>query len=496
MRRTAAAIAAVIVASQLGSVPAQAHDDLPAPTLVWTDCGERIQCATAQVPLDYSKPHAETIDLAVTRVPATDPVRRIGALVLNPGGPGAWGAEFARAAEALFPDLLRRYDIVGFDPRGVARSGQVWCLTQPETQAVHDAAKARPTRADFARTAQLARQFGQRCLENAGARLLSHLGTIDVARDMDQLRQALGERKLNFYGLSYGTYLGTVYANMFPDKVGRMVLDGAVDPHLWANAPLELDRQQAIVLDRVFNRFFDWCKATPAQCAFGSGDPKRALEELVDKLEAQPQRVTENGRTRVVNGFTVLLEAMALPFSRDLWPVTADRLVRVANGEVSLIGATSANQRFTDFDAANAAIECADRRYPDLAAVKANIERTATEAPLLGRMIAYAPVATMEISNGPVCAQWPVRPKERYTGPFDAAGAPPILVVGTTHDPATPYQWAVSLANTLQKSRLLTSDGESHTAFGSTNPCADAHVYGWLLDGVLPPVGTVCTPTV
>lgn len=487
LTRMLATAATVAVTVALATVPATAGTS----TLEWTACGDGFECATAKVPLDYRRPADGSTALSVIRLPAADPGRRIGSLFVNPGGPGGSAVDFVRAANDVFSQELRaRFDIVGFDPRGVGLSRKTVCFSHAEQQQAYAGAKARPTAADFGPAMHTAARFDHACLRNTGD-FLRHLSTENVARDMDLLRAALGEEKLTYYGQSYGTYIGVVYANLFPSRVRTLALDGAVEPHSFANEPHEFDRRQTVALDQALGRFLDWCGATPAQCSFGGTDPKAAYQRLVDKLEAEPLRLPDG---RVVRGYDVLVDSVIRLFHRAAWPGLAATLAAAEQGDGSRLGRVITQQFFTDLVAANVAVECADRRYPSLPKVHANIRRTVAEAPTLGPVLGYGPPGVMEIANGAACAQWPVTPSSRYAGPFDAKGAPPILVIGTTGDPATPYGDSVLLTKHLQKGRLLTMRGEGHTAYGKS-PCVTTHVDQYLIDRALPPVGTTCDQT-
>ncbi len=480
MRRTLAAAAALTLVVTLA--PAA----VAAPALEWTACGDGFECATATVPLDHAKPYAGTTALAVIRSRATDPARRVGALFVNPGGPGGSAIDLVRDGASVFSEELRaRFDIIGFDPRGVGQSRATKCFTHEDQQKAILDAKARPTAVDFRQAVTTAARFNEACRLGTGE-FLRHLSTENVARDMDLLRAAVGEDKITYYGMSYGTFIGTVYANLFPNRVRRLALDGAVEPDSYVNRPQEFDRRQTIALDQAVNRFLEWCETTG--CAFGAGDPKGAYRKLVDLLEAKPLQLPDG---RLVRGYDVLIDSVYRMFNRAAWPRLATMLAAAEQGDGSAFGRITSQESFTDLMAANVAVECADRRYPGLGQVHANIRRTIAEAPTVGPVLAYGPPGVMEIANGAACAQWDVDQNARYTGPFHAKGAGPILVIGTTGDPATPYGDSVRLAKTLDKGRLLTMRGEGHTAYGKS-PCVTGAVDRYLIEGVLPPAGTTC----
>ncbi len=283
MRRKAVSVLLAAVTATVALTPVSAA----ATVLEWTACGDGFECATAKVPLDYRRPAEGNTSLSVIRLPAAEPGRRAGSLFVNPGGPGGSALDLVRDAKNVFSDELRaRFDIVGFDPRGVGLSRKTECFSHDEQVRAYAGAKARPTAADFGPAVQTAARFDEACLRNTG-QFLRHLSTENVARDMDVLRAAIGDEKLSYYGQSYGTYIGTVYANLFPHRVRVLALDGAVEPYSFANQPQEFDRRQTVALDQALGRFLDWCGVTPAQCAFGGSDPKAAYQRLVDRLEGR-----------------------------------------------------------------------------------------------------------------------------------------------------------------------------------------------------------------
>ncbi len=484
-----ALVAVAVLAVTAGLTPAAAAK---VRSLEWTDCGDGFQCATAKVPLDYTSPQGASTALSVIRLPATDPARRIGSLFVNPGGPGGSAVDLVRSAGDTFStELLARFDIVGFDPRGVGLSRATKCFSHEEQQQAYAGAKARPTAADFDSAVRTAARFDQACLRGTGD-FLRHLSTENLVRDMDLLRSAVGDDKLTYYGQSYGTYIGTLYANLFPKRVRALALDGAVEPDSYTNQPQEFDRRQTIALDQALGRFLDWCQATPTRCSFGAGNPKVAYQRLVDQLEREPLKVPVGDTVRLVRGYDVLVDSVLRLFNRAAgWPALAAALAAAEQGDGSRLGRIITQPFYTDLMAANVAVECADRHYPSLDKVHAGIRATVAEAPTLGPVLGYGPPGVMEIANGPACAQWPVTANARYRGPFNAKGSAPILVVGTTGDPATPYGDAVLLTKSLDKARLLTMRGEGHTAYGKS-PCINDHVDRYLVDGQLPPERTFC----
>lgn len=454
-------------------------------TLAWRSCGGGFQCATLRVPLDYAHPDRRTIQIAVVRKPAGDPAHRLGSLLLNPGGPGASGIDYARAAsDVVSPELLARYDIVGFDPRGVGQSTPVACLSDGQLDVFNAADPDPQTPAAQDQVVAEDRLFASQCEAHSGD-LLPFLSTRDAARDMDVLRQALGDQRLDYLGKSYGTFLGATYAELFPHHVGRLVLDGAVDPRLSA---VQMGRDQAAGFEVALHSFLADC-ARRADCPLGTdpGAAEQRLGSLLTSLQSHP--LTSGGR-QVGEGLaeTGIIGAL---YSDTTWPVLrlALRLALSGDGRGLLYLSDAYNDRGPDGHyrsnqaAANAAVNCLD--LPDVtsvAGIEAQLPAYRQASPLFGAAIAWSNLA---------CAYWPVRP----TGAPHAItprGAPTILVVGTTRDPATPYQWAQRLAAQLPGA-LLTYDGDGHTAYRRGSACVDGAVDAYLLRGTLPARGLTCS---
>ena len=470
------------------------------PTLAWAACEPAgFQCASAQVPLDYRDPGGKTISLAVTRLPAADPQQRIGSLFVNPGGPGSSGVGLAARlagrlsgleADALPQAVLDRFDIVGFDPRGVAGSSPaIACFDGAQTQQafVESTATLRP--GGFQRGMRLAKRFTTACVENSGG-LLPYIGTEYVARDLDLLRAAVGDDKLTYLGLSYGTYLGTVYANLFPGRTRALAFDSAHNPPAHANRQYQFDLDQYVAQERTLNRFFDWCAATPDRCPFGDGKPARSFDRLLADLDANPVRdstgVVANGAT-----FAYLVIFGGLNGGRAAWPQFAKDLTDAEKRTGALIAPVSSDPEGA-FLSANAAVDCADRIYPpSLAKLRARLAHAVAAAPRLGPVMAYGPSPSYDHAHATICLQWPAERASRYTGRFNAPGSAPILVVGTTGDPDTPFRDSVALSKTLDNGRLLTFDGEGHRAY-FISACVKAAISAYLIDGTLPKPGTVC----
>jgi pimeloyl-ACP methyl ester carboxylesterase len=405
-------------------------------------------------------------------------------LLVNPGGPGVSGVDYARGAESSISSAVRRhYDIVGFDPRGVATSAPIRCLSDAQTDAFTTQDGSPDDSAEEAELVRLARLVGEQCAARNGG-LLAHVGTRDVARDLDVLRGVLGDEKLNFLGKSYGTYIGAIYAEMFPDRVGRLVLDGVVDP---AAGDDELARAQALGFERALASFVDDClrhKSCPL-----SGDRASALGQVSSILEAADH--TPLRAARPVTQSLVLLGIAYAMYEPRLWEVLREALAEAksGNGSTLLLLADSYLERSSKGHYSSNgndvifAVSCLDRpETSNLAALRARAKALAAVAPRFGAYLAWGFLP---------CSFWPV-PAEGKAEPVRAAGAAPILVVGTTRDPATPYAFAQNLAAELESGRLLTYDGDGHTAYEQGSGCIDDAVDAFLIDATLPAAGKRC----
>jgi pimeloyl-ACP methyl ester carboxylesterase len=486
------AMASVSVASNTASAgeqPPGGVPGVPIPTLEWTDCGDGYQCAAADLPLDYRNLAGPTITIQLRKWPAADPSRKIGTLFLHSGGPGGsawdWTSEFAPTTPQEMQD---RFDIIGFDPRGVRRSRAVQCIDPAPYREQYAQTSTRVHPGSFDDAVRFATEFDQACKERSSA-LLPYIGTEAVARDLDVLREAVGDEKLTFFGLSFGTYVGTVYANMFPQRTRALVLDGPYDPNKYANDPYQYDYDQFVAVDKALHRFFDWCTATPSQCEFSGGDPEARFRAIMDDLDANPIRDASGAVT--VNGATFLQDALfRLNGGTRDWSRIGTNLALAENREGPLMYVISDSD--VVFNAANVSVECADKVYPTgLNELRRRLTRVSQVAPLTAPGQAYGPPA-YDQTHGPACSQWTAERKSIYRGPYTARGSAPILVVGNTGDADTPYPHAVALTKTLKNGHLVTWVGEGHTA-RRKSACAAAYMYEYLLRVTVPPAGATCT---
>jgi pimeloyl-ACP methyl ester carboxylesterase len=452
---------------------------LPVAPIVWIPCHGTQQCGSLTVPLDYAAPGGPTIDIAVERHLAQVPSQAIGSLIINPGGPGVSGIDdFSNELSVLTPQLLDDFDIVTFDPRGVERSDPVTC---GETSSVPTGTQPNPVPSNAAAQKTLIdgmRQFGADC-EKASGVVLPYVGTVEVAQDLERLRIALGGSGLNYMGQSYGTLLGLTYAQMFPTHIRAMALDSVIDPGL---SLADMTLGQAKGFEAELLSFFSWCAST--SCSWRpSGDPTAAL---LAQISHSITSAAPAGRGRAAGPgemYDALLDGL---YSRTGYAGLARALAADASGNgapvVAMSDAYNANGSTNGSDAGEA-VDCLDHPAPaGLAAYNALAFEFATAAPVFGPLLAWGEAA---------CWQWPV-PPTRKVGPVQADGSPPILVIGTTQDPATPYAWAVNVAKELQHGDLLTRVGSDHVAYFYSS-CVRGYVENYLVNLATPPVGTTCT---
>jgi pimeloyl-ACP methyl ester carboxylesterase len=477
--------ASLITATTAAARPSTPEPDPDGPTIEWQDCGDGFECGVLAAPVDYDEPDAESVGIGLIRLPAKNPDERIGSLLVNPGGPGGSGIDAVRdAGKTSASTLNERFDLVGFDPRGVGESGNIVCLT-PEQSAAFAAlpAPANDTEAFF-RNIFLSAAEQQLCAANNPV-LLDHVSTANVARDMDLIREAVGDEQLNYLGFSYGTYLGATYAALFPGEARALVLDGAVDPEEFANDPYEQWLGFAVGQETALDRFLANCESDSA-CLFGGPDAAGRYDALVAALNEAPLTVTVNGQELPVTGADLSGLTLQALYQRQLWPFLGQLLGEVQAGDTTTLTAVLSQLLAEPEQPTNAqqAILGADEAWPRslFAALKSDAE-VAETAPRLGQ---FAPAAID-------FAFWPAVDDDAYNGPFsNPDDGATVLVVGTTFDNATPYDDAVKLTEQLGNARLLTSDGDGHTAFSRSGPCIDDAVTAYLFDLTLPAEGTVC----
>ncbi|MFD8009713.1 alpha/beta fold hydrolase [Streptomyces sp. NPDC058955] len=458
--------------------------------LAWRDCGvEGFQCATLRAPLDYARPDGPEIKLAVSRVRASGPGQRIGSLLVNPGGPGGSAVDYLQGYAGIgYPQPVRaRYDMVAVDPRGVGRSEPVDCLTGPEMDTYTQVDQTPDDTAEVDALAASFRRFAAGCEKRSGA-VLPHVSTVETARDMDILRAVLGDERLHYVGASYGTFLGATYAELFPGRVGRLVLDGAMDPSLSA---LDLNRDQTAGFETAFTAFAADCVTRP-DCPLGTGSVAAAGEALRTFFRATDTEPVPTGEDRELGESLATTGVIAAMYDEGAWPQLREALTRAIGGEGSALLALADSYYEREPDGsyanlmfANAAVNCLDLppAYQDPAGAARAVPSFDKASPVFGTGLAWAALN---------CTYWPSEATGRPHR-ITAEGAAPILVVGTTRDPATPYKWAESLADQLSSGTLLTYEGDGHTAYGRGSDCVDTAINTYLLEGTPPTEGKRCS---
>jgi pimeloyl-ACP methyl ester carboxylesterase len=452
---------------------------LPVTPVQWQPCGA-LQCGSVTAPLDYVHPNGATIQIAMARHPAVVPSERIGSVVINPGGPGGSGIDDLPNELSVLPaGVVDRFDVISFDPRGVQRSSPVSCTSGSNSSSGGPDPNPVPaTPAQQQQLLQSDQQYASACQQASGT-VLPFVGSVDAARDLDRIRQAVGDAGLTFIGHSYGTLLGATYAELFPTHVRAMVLDGAIDPALTTQQYLV---DQSNSLEAELKSFFAWCASSG--CAWRpAGDPTAALLALIRRAADQP--LPAGGGTAAGPG-TIYSTLLAGLLSQSSWPTLAGALASAAAGNGS--AASSISGRYDRGGSSNGAdaeraIDCldhpTDRNPSTYAALAGAVGQT---APVFGPLLAWGLLT---------CATWPALPT-RTPAPALDVGAPPILVVGTTGDPVTPYKWAQALAGELSGGVLLTWQGQSHVAYFYSS-CVRSAYESYLVAGVSPTPGTTCT---
>lgn len=451
----------------------------------WSTC-DGGECGQLEVPVDYADPGGDTIELALLRKPATG--ESIGSLVVNPGGPGSPGTTYAQNADQAFrPQLTERYDIVGFDPRGTGESSPVDCLSDDQLDAYLSADPSPDTPKEQRQFIGWSKRLGEGCVKNSGP-IVGHVTTIEAARDMDVLRAALDDDQLDYFGASYGTKLGATYAELFPDRVGRFVLDGALDVGASTH---DINLEQGKGFETALEAYVESCVDT-GDCYLGKDldAGRKTITDFLDRLDRKPLPTGDDDRplteARGLSGIILPL------YVSDYW-FLLDEALKIAleegDGSKLLLLADTYNSRNPDGtyldNSAEAiwAINCLDDPwYAPRAKVLASVPAFEKASPTLGRSFAWFDAA---------CTGIQVKSSEKPLT-IDAEGAAPIVVTGTTRDPATPFAWAKALADQLDSGVLIERDGDGHTAYNSGNDCVDEAIEAYLIDGTVPEDGLKC----
>ncbi|MFV0459842.1 MAG: alpha/beta hydrolase [Actinomycetales bacterium] len=510
--------------SRTSAREARRVDRVPTPELAWLPCQGAeyagFLCTTVTLPLDYDAPRAGSVSVALLKVPAGRPDQRIGSLFLNPGGPGGSGKGIAvRASQFVSPDVRARFDLIGMDPRGTNDSQRVQCYPSAQAQARDLAGLAMvfPVGADQESTYATATTSMARACSRQGRPLSASMSTAQVARDLDVLRRAVGDARLSYLGWSYGTYLGQVYAALFPDRVRAMVIDGVVDPIAWQgthdsrSVPMTMRMDNASGSWRAMSTLLDRCQQVgPAECPLGA-DPWAAFDSTMAELRDNPIVIDMGDGTSFTVTYATFVHdlllmlyvpetAAAVPAvvqllrSMQAPPASGQTRAQLARGYRSTVapahvangrraGADPANDDLANDYELNAAVACSDsqnprqfRRWADLA------DEADRRSPYFGRFWLW---------QSATCASWTARDEDGYRGDFASWTAGPVLVVGNVYDPATTYESAVRVAQRLPNARLLSSDAWGHTAY-AVSACATRAMDVYLLDLTLPAEGTFC----
>jgi pimeloyl-ACP methyl ester carboxylesterase len=474
-----------------------------APALKWGSChnsavGSGYQCATLQVPIDGEEvgDAGPTFGLALDRHKASG--HKIGSLLVNPGGPGVSGVDdLPGIVDMLSSDLVSHFDIIGFDPPGVGASDPVTCLAPAAYGQYLNLDPAPTTPSGVAALEAGNRTFARGCEAHSRA-ILPHVSTVAAARDMDRIRQAVGDPKLSYLGFSYGTLLGATYAGLYPKKVRAMVLDGAIDPAL---APVPMIEAQAEAIDGQLRQLEDACAAPGNSCPWqapkavhaasgakssGGAALAAAYQALLAKVTAHP--LTVSGTKQTVGPAELLYGTAAGLYSTQTWSDLESALADATDGKGSdilslfdsYVGYES-NGTYQNTFEAESAVDCLDAPAPTVSQLVTDGRSLQAKAPVFGLLDLYSEMT---------CSEWPIA-ATGAVGPIHADGSAPIVVVGSTGDPVTPYTWAVSLAHELQHGVLLTRVGDGHTAYGASG-CIDSAVDSYLVDLKTPPVGERC----
>jgi pimeloyl-ACP methyl ester carboxylesterase len=463
----------------------EGFEDFYAQDLEWESCGSGFECATADAPLSWGDAEAGSITLELKRTRATGD--KVGSLLINPGGPGGSGVSYVEAAAETYGEPLKEsFDIVGFDPRGVQASIEVVCFDAAAKDAYLTEDADLSTDEGIAEARAEAKEWADACAANTGD-LLGQVDTQSAAKDMDMLRAALGDDELHYLGASYGTDLGATYAGLFPDRAGRLVLDGAMDPNLSSK---EVSQGQAVGFETGLRAYIEDCQAGP-ECPL-TGPVDEGMEQVRRVIDQAFDRPYPTSSDREVTQ-TLAFYGVAMPlYSEDWWPLLTqalDEVINTGTGDTLLYLADLYNDRNADGSFASnsteafSAVNCLDERSSsDVETMRKEAAEIEAAAPYLGEFFTYGGIS---------CADWPYPVVERE---YDVAapGTAPIVVIGTTGDTATPYAWAEGLASTLDSGVLVTYEGEGHTAYGRSNDCISDAVEDYLVEGTVPEDGLTC----
>ena len=463
-------------------------------TIDWKPCGppRGLQCARIRVPLDWDRPNGRTIGLALVRHLASKPAQRVGTLFINPGGPGDTGVGLVSGdPEGVDAIGGGRFDVVSWDPRGTNASTPVRCFRNEQAEARFWAGASFPTtRAEGQRTQRRAAALARHCGEVSGW-LLPHISTADTARDMDHLRRLVGEKRLTYVGLSYGSYLGQTYANMFPDRVRAMLLNAIVDPVRYSKSAEERVAMWSAAADEVFDRFLALCEgAGPQRCALAGGEqsPAQRWERLVARIERAPIPAPGADPPGDLSHGDLLISQFQPMRAPRSWPDNATELRAALGGDASALETTAGffvSPTGWSAGTTSAAIQCADGPAREAPQAWPQVFRRQQRISPLSGTIHYA-------WEWAPCASWPVRGEDTYRGPWNASTPNPILLINQRFDPNSFYGNAVRAQRLLGNAVLLTHEGYGHLYFQNPSQCVEDAMVGYLTELTTPPNGTVC----
>lgn len=517
-----------LVAPSATAAPAPASAKAPAP-ITWSQCAASelvgvppaelplYSCANYAVPLDHDKPQLGTINIALMRRAARVPSAKIGSLFLNPGGPGGSGYRMPKSGAVIFePQVLDRFDLIGFDPRGVARSTPLRCFaTQEDANEVFGRMHPLPVaRADETTTLKALKDYGGFCKRFAGP-LLEHMSTKDVARDLDVMRQAVGDTKLNYVGFSYGTLLGATYVNMFPTKTRAIILDGNVDPKLRLSDGVEYDRQRTSGFELALDAYLAECDAVGTACAF-SGDARDKYDSMRDHLREEGPVTLPGDPSTPEDDFVVdeatltgtVASALYNPavftqlaaLLQELWaainPAARTMSAGTVNAQTIQTLQGTVQQGRADIlpdtpyssDDSYLAVNCSDKPFDNRpSGIPALADKWERQMPSFGRYLAWGDPAA--------CPTWPARDPDPYRGPWNKRTENPVLVFGNYYDPATQYEFSRRMSKQLGNARLVSVDSFGHCILGDST-CTDLIAADFLVNLKVPGPGTVCHPDV
>jgi pimeloyl-ACP methyl ester carboxylesterase len=495
--------------------------DASAKPVAWAQCAadvlaqipaaqrDKVTCADYQVPLDHDRPRGDSIGIAMMRRAADDQANKIGSLFINPGGPGGAGLIYSAYGSSFFqPEVLKRFDLIGFDPRGVGRSAPLRCFkTNEEANAIFGRMTPVPvTKTEIRDTMDATEDYTDACARNTGE-LLRHMSTEDVVRDLDLMRQGVGDKGLNYVGFSYGTLIGATYANIFPGKSRALVIDGNVDPALRTSNGAEYDRQRAQGFEIALDAFLKRCDAEGTRCAFSDGDPRAKFDEIRDHLRTTPVtlpsgtsvtlsgfvgRVSSNlyspGTFKALAAWLQGVHGVLHPSGATISAQAADLpLLNNKHGLADVVVGVADDTAY-DSDDSYYGVNCTDKPFLRIPQLFPHVaDRWERESPTFGRQQAASDLLT--------CASWPVRQPERYAGPWNRKTPNPVIVVGNYYDPATQYQFAQRMAKQLGNSRLLSVDAFGHCILGDSTG-VDTAVTKYLINLEAPANGQVFQPDV